>query len=396
MVTVQEAILKLSDIPKSGIRKNLPLSQSLGHFIAEDIVSPMDVPSFDNSAMDGYAVCWDNEIPENFKLRGTIAAGDIWNESLTHGEAVRIFTGACIPPGCKSVIQQEWALEQNGWVHFVKPITDNLNIRLKGSQSKKNQIVVSEGQKINSGIVGLLATLGISEIAVFDQITVSIIITGNELIEIGNAPQTAKIFNSNGPMLLSLFAEKSIHTLPYSRCLDDPKALKLSILTAMEKSSIIVLTGGISVGDFDFVKAVLDEIGVAQLFYKIQQKPGKPLYVGTHENKVFIALPGNPASVYSCFHAWVNPIVQQLNGGPSVSKFYEDLPSAKLVNSYFKKPGLTHFVKATAKNGEITILTGQESFNLSTLNTANSLAILPEQVEEFSLGTSLKFIPFNN
>ncbi|MFM1792586.1 MAG: hypothetical protein RLZZ252_940 [Bacteroidota bacterium] len=394
MVNQGEAISKLTTLSIDKEIVELPLVESLGYILATDVVAPMDVPSFDNSAMDGYAVCWENEIPEKFILCGIIAAGDHWSTPLKHGEAIRIFTGASVPVGCVSVIQQEWAIETEKWVTFTQPIQANLNIRKKGSQTKINQTVVSAGQKITSGIIGLLATLGITQVSVINKAIISIIITGNELVEIGQALPEAKIFNSNGPMLQALFAEKKIKTLPYSRCMDDPQALKSCILSAMKESNVIVLTGGISVGDFDYVKTVLEDIGVIEVFYKVKQKPGKPLFIGLLNNQIFIALPGNPASVNSCFHAWVNPLIQQINGGITVGEYYEQLPIGELANSYQKKIGLTHFVKGNVNHGKITILTGQESFNLSTLNVANALVILPENWESNASGISLKYIPF--
>jgi len=393
MVNQYEAISKLSAISINREIIELPLAESLGYILANDVVAPMDVPSFDNSAMDGYALCWEHEIPDKFFICGVIAAGDHWTTPLKHGEAVRIFTGASIPVGCVSVIQQEWAIETEKWVTFTQPISANLNIRKQGSQTKINQTVVSAGQKITSGIIGLLATIGITKIAVINKVIASIIITGNELVEIGQDLPMAGIYNSNGPMLQALFAEKNINALPYSRCIDDPQILKSSILSAMKETNIVVLTGGISVGDFDFVKTVLEEIGVNETFYKVKQKPGKPLYIGTLNHQVFIALPGNPASVNTCFHAWVNPLIQQLNGGFTVSNYYNQLPIGELENSYQKKIGLTHFVKANVSHGKIKILTGQESFNLSTLNASNALVILPEDWENNDSGTSLKYIP---
>ena len=393
MVNQYEAISKLSTISINREIIELPLAESLGYILADDVVAPMDVPSFDNSAMDGYALCWEHEIPDKFFICGVIAAGDHWTTPLKHGEAIRIFTGASIPVGCISVIQQEWAIETEKWVTFNQPITANLNIRKQGSQTKINETVVSAGQKITSGIIGLLATIGITKIAVINKVIASIIITGNELVEIGQDLPMAGIYNSNGPMLQALFAEKDINALPYSRCIDDPHILKSSILSAMKETNIVVLTGGISVGDFDFVKTVLEEIGVNETFYKVKQKPGKPLYIGTLNHQVFIALPGNPASVNTCFHAWVNPLIQQLNGGFTVSDYYNQLPIGELENSYQKKIGLTHFVKANVSHGKIKILTGQESFNLSTLNASNALVILPEDWENNDSGTSLKYIP---
>ncbi len=393
MVNQYEAISKLSTISINREIIELPLAESLGYILADDVVAPMDVPSFDNSAMDGYALCWEHEIPDKFFICGVIAAGDHWTTPLKHGEAIRIFTGASIPVGCISVIQQEWAIETEKWVTFNQPITTNLNIRKQGSQTKINQTVVSAGQKITSGIIGLLATIGITKIAVINKVIASIIITGNELVEIGQDLPMAGIYNSNGPMLQALFAEKNINALPYSRCIDDPHILKSSILSAMKETNIVVLTGGISVGDFDFVKTVLEEIGVNETFYKVKQKPGKPLYIGTLNHQVFIALPGNPASVNTCFHAWVNPLIQQLNGGFTVSDYYNQLPIGELENSYQKKIGLTHFVKSNVSHGKIKILTGQESFNLSTLNASNALVILPEDWENNDSGTSLKYIP---
>ena len=393
MVTFEEAIALLSAIQIKQSHPIVPLDQSLGKYLSTDIFAPFDVPNFDNSAMDGYAVCWQGEAPETFQLKGLVAAGDTWISELKHGEAIRIYTGAPIPPGCTSVIQQEWSEEKNGLVQFSQPISPNLNIRIRGSQTQENQKIVSAGMKISSGILGLLATFGIEKVSVFKEVTTSIVITGNELVEIGNPLPISKIYNSNGPMLQALFAEKGFPLLPYKRCLDNPEEIKETVLECMKHSDIVLFTGGISVGDFDFVRSVLTEIGVKEIFYKVKQKPGKPLYIGSKNKQVFIALPGNPGSVNSCFHAWVNPLIQQLNGGETVQEFYNKLPQLPLLSDYQKKSGLTHFIKASIDRAGIRILSGQESFNLSSLNVANALAILPEQESLIKSGSAVSYIP---
>ncbi len=383
MISVKEAksILK-ANIPRGPIKK-IPLNAAMDKIIAESIKSTMDVPSFDNSAMDGYALAWDDQ-QTIWELTDEIAAGDNKKHVLDKGKACRIFTGAPVPKGADTVIPQEWVKKEGKTISFEKNRFQKGNhIRTKGAQTKVADVIIEKDQIISPGSIGLLASVGIAEIPVYSPPSVGIIITGNELKPLGQALDFGQIYNANGPVLEAYLNKLGITNIQHYQALDEPNLLQAEIDKALLKNDFVLLSGGISVGDYDYVKSGLENAGVHQLFYKIKQRPGKPLYVGLKENKVVFALPGNPSSVITCFNQYVKPSILQWMGYSDPWQASEIIPLADNIN---RKAGLTFFLKAKVENGEVHILPGQESFNLISFGTANCFAEIPEEVEQLDLG----------
>lgn len=383
MIAVKEAksILK-AKIPTGPIKK-LPLSTAMNKIVAEEIGSAMDVPSFDNSAMDGYAIAWDDQ-REIWELSDEIAAGDSKKHILEHGKASRIFTGAPLPKGANTVIPQEWVKKEDKTISFEKNhFQKGSHIRTQGAQTKVGDVILEKGQIISPGGIGLLASVGIAEIPVYSPPSVGIIITGSELKALGETLDFGQIYNANGPVLEAYLKKLGIDDIHHYQALDKPHLVQAAIDQALAKHDFILLSGGISVGDYDYVKSGLEKAGVHQLFYKIKQKPGKPLFVGKKENKVIFALPGNPSSVITCFNQYVKPSLLQWMGHSDPWKPSAVLPLADTIN---KKAGLTFFLKAKVGNGKVHILPGQESFNLISFGTANCFAEVPEDTESMNEG----------
>ena len=351
--------------------------------VAEDIHSPMDVPSFDNSAMDGYAIIWDEQQP-SWELMDEIAAGDDKKRHLEKGRACRIFTGAPIPQGADTVIPQEWVKREGQYITFETTHFQKGNhIRLKGAQTKAGEAILTKGQIISPGGIGLLASVGIAEIPVYSPPSIGVIVTGNELKEIGEPLSFGQIYNTNGPVLQAYLNKLGIFNIQHYQAKDEVDILQETIHEAMAQNDIVLLSGGISVGDYDYVKSGLEKAGVRQLFYKIKQRPGKPLFAGIKGNQVVFALPGNPSSVITCFNQYVKPSLLQWMGhknpwGPSAF-----IP---LAEPFKRKAGLTFFLKAKSEDGKLYILPGQESFNLFTFGIANCFAEIPEDLESLESG----------
>lgn len=389
MISVNKAREILSTHLKEGKIKTVALKKSLGSILAENVHSPIDVPSFDNSAKDGYVIKY-HEKGEEFQLKGEIQAGDISKFELSENQAARIFTGAKMPENADTVIPQEIVIvdENNNKISFPKEkIKTGSNVRYKGSQCRKGDLVVEKGTEISPGIIGLLASVGIAEIPVFPSPSVAYIITGNELKEIGSDLKEGEIYDSNGPMLEALLEKSGIKKITSFKAEDHKNALQQVINQALEENEVLLLSGGISVGDYDFVEECLKTAGVQELFYKVKQRPGKPFFAGKKEEKWVFALPGNPASVFSCFNQFVKPCLQFLMGQKEVWKPQAMLP---LQEDQKKKSGLTFFLKAKRENGKVKILSGQQSFNLQAFNQANCLVELEEESEMLKAGTPVK------
>jgi molybdopterin molybdotransferase len=390
-VTVPEAKAILQSQKIRGKAALLPLRESLGKFTASPVLAPMDVPSFDNSGMDGYAIIW-NEKGEGREVVDVIQAGAKPDFVLEKGKAVRIFTGAPVPEGADTVIPQEEIVRTDEMIFFnAQKFFRGANVRKKGAQCKVGWEVVPAGTKITPGTIGLLASLGIREVAVFPSPKVSLILTGDEILDLGNELLPGQIYNSNGPALESYFEMLGIHEVKIYKVKDEASEVTKVIGEALENSDFLLLTGGISVGDYDFVKGSLEQNGVEQLFYKIRQRPGKPLFVGKRAEKLIFALPGNPASVLSCFSQYVKPCLLEWMGNPQAWNGPSYLPIEK---DFDKKIPMTFFLKAKIDSGKVQLLPGQESFNLLPFGVADGLVEIPQDAAHTEEGSLVAFYPW--
>lgn len=369
MITIQEALQIVNSQPIKQAKITMSVIDSLGYCLAENIPSPMDLPSFDNSAMDGFAVSGSGD---TFTVIGEIAAGDPTSYVLRGGEAFRIFTGAKVPENTTAVIMQEKTEVTNDQLKLSEEITEGKNIRRKGEEIAAGQVVFEAGQEINPAATGLLSSLGIERVPVYKKSTIAILTTGNELIKPGNPLKPGQIYESNGLTLQSVVRRYGFECTENHHKKDDYKAIRNAIADLLHASDVLLISGGISVGEYDYVKKALEENGVEELFYKVKQKPGKPLYFGRHKNKFVFALPGNPASSLTCFYIYVLPLLQRLAGisSPGLMKF-----EAPLAQDYVMKSDRPSFMKAHF-NGEVDLLHGQGSSMLHSYAIGNALALL--------------------
>jgi molybdopterin molybdotransferase len=390
-IAVQEAKEILQGISLSGEKVQLPLQKALGYWTASPIHAPMKVPSFDNSGMDGYAFAWEDG-GESRLFAQVVQAGAFPDFTLEKGTAVRIFTGAPVPQGADTIVQQEWVRIEGDRLFFeLEKLTQGMNLRRAGSQCEQGQLILPAGTRITPGTIGLLASLGIEEVTVFAAPQVSIILTGDEVVELGQALQPGQIYNANGPALLGYLSQLGISDVKVYKVKDDPTEVIRVIGEALASSDVLLLTGGISVGDFDFVKEGLAENGVETLFYKVKQKPGKPLLAGVKGSKLVFALPGNPASVLTCFMQYVKPSLGQWMGNPAA---WEHSITYPLVTNWEKQVKLTVFLKARLVAGQVEVLPGQESFNLLSFGSADGLIQINEDQHSLQEGTLVPFYPW--
>lgn len=391
MISVLEALTIISNTTVSPTVHIENLKNCLGCTLAEDIISPINMPPFRQSAMDGYAIKLGTS--STYKVIGEIQAGIAQDYPLQAGEAVRIFTGAKVPDSATAVIMQEQVHRENDTIRIEHPITTNQNIRPLGEQVKKNELALPKDTLLTPAGIGFIAGLGIYKIPIYKSPKVGIIITGDELILEGEKPKDGQIFESNSHTLISALHQFNIPTITTYHVKDNYKNTVETIHKAAVQNDLILISGGISVGDYDFVKAALEELDTQQLFYKIKQKPGKPLYFGKHPNAYVFALPGNPASALTCFYIYVLPWIQKFMavkkpGLPRVLK--------TCTNAYVKKGERAQFLKAQITDNEITILEGQSSAMLHTFALANALIYIPEETKEISAGEKVTAIVLPN
>lgn len=387
MTTVKDALLYIETNTSKGKSVTLKLAKAIHYFLAEDVISQISMPPFRQSAMDGYALNLNQT--DTFRVIGEVKAGDNLNPILQKGEAVRIFTGAAVPDTANAVIMQEKTEVSNNVLKTVATIHENANIRPLGEQIKKGGIALREGTKLTAAAIGYLASLGIIEVKVYKKPSIAIVTTGNELILPGEKLSYGEIYESNSMML-----ESALQSIHYLDCInykvnDDYQNTYNLLKQVIDKHNVVLITGGISVGDYDFVGKALQEIGVDEIFYKVKQKPGKPLFFGKKEETAIFALPGNPAAALSCFYIYVQTALKKIAGSKQSSIEFSTAKS----NSLFKKKGdRAQFLKAQLSGDYITILEGQSSAMQHTFALANALVYLPEDKNEIKKNDIVQLI----
>lgn len=366
----------------------IPLQQAVGRVLATDIVAFTDIPAFEQSAMDGYALSFAGyELHKTLTIQGEVPAGAPELSVLQGNQAMRIFTGAPVPAGADTVVMQEKVEVKNGQLHILDDqLKPGLNVRRIGSEIKAGELMLSKGDKLTPAAVGFLATTGVSEVLVYPTPVMSIIVTGNELQQPGKALSHGQVYECNSFQLRAALKLLQIEEVPLFEAKDDPQVVKDTLKYALENSDVVLLTGGVSVGNYDFVPEAAAACGVVTLFHKLKQRPGKPLFVGTKGKKWVFGLPGNPSSVLTCFYEYVIPALEQLMQLKPV------VPAIKvpLSKAYTKTAALTFFLKGYYDGQTVAPLDSQESYRLRSFAIANCLVVLPEEKMEYNVGEEVE------
>ena len=395
MITVEKAlseIKKHSNLHHKRVQ-SVHLNEALGAVLADTIYAPIPLPSFRQSAMDGYAIrCHDKK---TYKVVGEIKAGDPFEFELNPGEALRIFTGAGVPDSANAIVIQELVDRDHETISAQKTPTMGQHIRKTGEQIKKDDIVFDQGTQLNPPALGILQSLGFTKVKILLPPKVAVIITGNELEKTGKPLQKGKIYESNSLVLKTVLQQMGIINSILEQVEDDLKATQNAIEKALNQSHLVLISGGISVGDFDFVGQALEQIGVEKLFYKVKQKPGKPLFFGKHKQTLLFALPGNPASTLNCFYVFVYPLLQALMG-----RSFNGLLRIKypLADDFENTTDRALFLKAKIQNEVVTPLTGQASSMIKAFAMANALVYIPLSKKKFKKGEKVEtlILPHGN
>lgn len=377
MISVKEALELVAKHSNINQLQELSINDSCGMILGENVYSPISFPPFDQSAMDGFAIKLNGDAIE-FRILGEIKAGDdASNLNLQPGEAYQIYTGAMCPKNVDLICRVEDTETTDQKVRINKFPKLNANIRPAGEQINEEELALEKGIKLTPASVGFLATLGIEKIKCYSVPKVSVISTGNELVERSknNNLPLGKIYESNGLMLIAALKQCSIYQTNYHHVDDDLTRTFSIIKEELLSADILLITGGISVGEYDFVEEALGKNGVEKIFYKVNQKPGKPLFFGKKENKLVFALPGNPAAALTCFYIYVWPAIQQMMGFGFQSLSQSKLP----VNQSVNKPNdREQFLKARIEGEKVHLLEGQSSAMLQSFAASNGLIYIPD------------------
>lgn len=385
LVTVDEALAIIRKSAHQSASVKMPLREARSRVLADDVCAEVSLPPFDQSAMDGYAVNFAS-MKEQMRVNGFAPAGKRVVAEIAKNEAVRIFTGAMMPAGADTVIKQEDVNRAGENISFeVQAVQQGQNVRLKGEQIKKGNVALAKGTMLNDGAIGYLSALGISSVAVIQLPKVSVIVTGNELKSAGEILEDGEIYESNSNALISALKSQGIIDVEVRKAEDSPEIVRIEVEHALKNSDVVLITGGVSVGELDYTTRVLNELGVESKFHGVAQRPGKPLYFGIAGEKIVFGLPGNPASVLSCFYIYVIPALRaQQATAHGLTRVI--LPVS---NSYGKPANLTCFLKGKIEGDHVRILPGQESFILSSFAEADCLVEAPSGTAEIQVGDKL-------
>ena len=374
--------------------ERLNIRAALGRVLAEDVISPVNVPQHDNSAMDGYAVRFSdlNSAGETtLKVIGTAFAGKPYDGSLGPGQAVRIMTGAVIPTDADTVIQQERAKVSGDQVSVLPVPKKGTNTRSAGEDLRAGEAALKRGQPVRPAEIGMMASLGIGEVAVYRKLRVAFFSTGDELVAIGTPLGPGQIYDSNRYTIYGLLLRLGCDVLDMGVIRDTPQDVERAFRDAAQAADVVITSGGVSVGEADYVKQILDRLGEV-LFWKIAMKPGRPLAYGKIGNAHFFGLPGNPVAVMVTFYQFVRDALLHLQGQTAIAP----LPTQKVVcTSPIKKaPGRTEFqrgILSRGEDGQWTVRTtgDQGSGILSSMSQANCFIILPTDLGNVPAGTAV-------
>ncbi len=367
---------------------SVPIQEVVGRVLAEEVCAPWDMPQWDNSAMDGFAVRAEDCGPSKpLLIAGYIPAGATADGiSVDVGKAVRIMTGAPTPAGCDTIVPVEETEETDGQVVIERRIKVGDHIRVRGEDVQKGDLVITTGTVLRPVEVNMLASFGFHSVVVFRRPQVAILSTGDELVEPGEIPGPGQIINSNAYSLAAAVREVGGEPLLLGIARDNRESLTEKLLTGLQ-ADVLITTAGVSMGDRDLVCEVLENVGVKRLFWKIDIKPGRPTAFGLKEGKPVFSLPGNPVSSMLTFEELVRPALLKMMGHPQVIKPFI---KAILKETVSKKVGRTQFLRVrvvSEGNGLVASSSGDQNTGiLSTMLRANGIAVLPADRAQIEAG----------
>lgn len=376
-------------------RESIPLRESLGRVLAAGIVSPHNVPNHDNSAMDGYAFNADDlhtDGETRLRIIGTSFAGNAFTGKLSSGECVRIMTGAVMPVGADTVVVQERVTKDGDHIRFIDGPRRGMNVRYAGEDIKANEIVLPVGHMVRAADLGLIASLGIGEVQVYRKLRVAFFSTGDELASIGQPLEAGQVYDSNRYTLHGMLTRMGLDIIDMGVVRDDPELLEEALLKASNSADVILTSGGVSVGEADFMKQLLEKLGQV-LFWKIAMKPGRPLAYGKVGGAHYFGLPGNPVAVMVTFYQFVREAMLVMMGQPEP----KPLPLLKVTctGDINKLAGRTEFQRGILYldedgNWKVRPAHSQSSGVLRSMSEANCFIVLDESVGNVAAGTTVQ------
>ena len=396
MISVEDALrMVLAHTPSLGTCER-DLMDAFGTVLAEEVRSDMNMPPFDKSAMDGYAVMSSDvatasrERPVVLEIVEELVAGRMPTRAVSSGEAAKIMTGAPVPQGADAVVIVEVTEQTGSKVRIFEPCKKQANICFLGEDIREGDVVLEPGMEIRAQEAGVLASVGRSKVRVFDRPEVAVIATGSEIVEPEVVPRPGQIRNSNGYSLSAQVVENGCAVRYLGIVGDSKPALEARIREGLE-ADVLILSGGVSMGEYDLVKETLRALGVRLLFEKVRMKPGKPTVFGVREKTLVFGLPGNPVSTIVAFEQFVRPAIRKMAGYTILER---PTVHAVLGRAFTKKPGRRLFAPARTVHREdgwhTDAVDSHGSADLLAMTHANSFLIVPEELGVLEAGAMVE------
>lgn len=392
-IPVKEAVQLVMEQCEFVGTETVSLHEAYGRVLAEPIIAEHDVPPFNRSAYDGYAIRAEDSAnatenrPVAFQVIGEIGAGHVGEKPLREKEAYRIMTGAILPENADAIVMLEETEETDVGFTITRRFQTNDNISFQGEDAKQGERLIEEGSIIHPGTIALLATFGYAKVKVAKRPIVSIISTGTELLDVSEALQPGKIRNSNGPMLQGQLDRIGIEYKSFGMMEDDLDACTEIVEKALTESNIVITTGGVSVGDYDYLPAIYERIGAKVLFDKVMMRPGSVTTVAVLGEKFLFGLSGNPSACFTGFELFARPAILKMMGNHSP---FMPRMKARLGEDFPKKNPFTRFIRAIWEmdsDGPIVVPAGFNKSNaVSSIARGNCLIVLPSDSEGFRKG----------
>ena len=398
MLPVEEAQQSILGNTKVLDPVEIPLTEAGGLVLAEDIISPVNLPYFTNSAMGGYAVKSKDTMgakensPVTLKVMGVIRAGDYPDFTIRDNVAAKIMTGAPLPNGADAVVMVEYTEEETGIVKVKRSVNQGENVRYEGEEIKKGEIALEKGTELNPASIGFIAGLGIRKIRVYRRPRVAFFVTGEEVVGIDEELRPGKIRDTNSITLSMALSQENVEFLFLGRARDELSDIEEKLKKGLKVCDLLIVTGGVSVGDYDYVKKALENIAVEAIIWRVAQRPGGPMFFGKKGEILIFGLPGNPTSSLVCFYEYVRPALLKMLAKEKV--FLLEMEAALLEDITKKPDGKTHFLRGyLEKQGNAFYVksTGsQGSHILKSFAISNCFIIVPSNITHLSSGSRVR------
>ena len=372
--------------------ETLALAESLGRVLAEDITSPSNVPNYNNSAMDGYALKATDVSASRLMVIGTAFAGKAFEGTVADGQCVRIMTGGAIPKGANTVVVQEKTVVDGKFINIIEAPKPHANVRYAGEDLKLGQTVLATGHLMRPADLGLIASLGIAEVRAYRKLKVAFFSTGDELVSVGQPLQTGQVYDSNRYTLFGMLTKLGVEVTDMGAIADDPILLENTLLSAVTQADVVITSGGVSVGEADYMKLLLAKHGQV-MFWKVAMKPGRPLAYGKVGSAHYFGLPGNPVAVMVTFYQFVRDALLRLMGQSSPVPL--PMFSVQCTQAIKKMTGRTEFQRGilfadTDGSWRVKPTGAQGSALLSSMSLANCFIVLDESVGNLEAGAMVQ------